>query len=117
MAPKAIGLDLEKMRVTLRKLAQFHASSAIYYETHGHFDEKYSRGVYNAEMASIFDQHYDYNFTFILDEFFSTWPNLDIKIIDKMVSAIIDLCIYYHAYNVFFLSPNYVWREIGANSF
>lgn len=77
------------MKIALRKLAQFHASSAVYYEQNGPFDEKYSRGLYNPDMATIFDVQTDIHLTFILDEFMSTWPHLDKKIIAKMVSLLI----------------------------
>ncbi|KAG5681397.1 hypothetical protein PVAND_010838 [Polypedilum vanderplanki] len=80
---KSTLFGMEKMKIALKKLAQFHAASAIYYERNGVFDEKYSRGVYNTEMTDIFDQHFDPNFNFIL-EFLSTWPNVDNKIIEKM---------------------------------
>lgn len=83
------GLDLQQMKVVLRKLAQFHASSAIYYEKHGKFDEKFSRGVYNHGMQTIFDESYDYNFSFIVDNIFSTWTQLDKSIIIKMVRIVI----------------------------
>lgn len=85
MASKSLGLDLSKMKIVLKKLAQFHASSAIHYENFGPFDEKFSRGVYNPFMKCIFDQHYDFNFTFIVDNIFSTWPQLNESVIAKMV--------------------------------
>lgn len=85
MAKKSEGLRLEEMKIVLKKLAQFHAASSIYYENNGEYDAKFSRGVYNVDMKEIFDQHYDFNVTYIIDEFFSTWPNLDKQIIDKMV--------------------------------
>jgi hypothetical protein len=73
------------MKIVLKKLAQFHASSAIYCENSKPLDEKFSRGVYNHGMTDIFDQHYDFNFTFIIDNIFSTWPQLSESIIAKMV--------------------------------
>ena len=82
------GLDLLQMKVVLKKLAQFHASSAAYYQKHGPFNEKFSRGVYNPGMQSIFDESYDYNFSFIVDNIFNTWPQLDKAIIIKMVKYI-----------------------------
>lgn len=85
VASKTDGLNYQKMKVILRKLAQFHAASALYYETSGAFDEKFRRGVYNKGMKSVFDQNYDYNFSFIVDNIFSTWSQLDKSIIKKMV--------------------------------
>jgi hypothetical protein len=88
VASKLEGLGMKKMEFVLQKLAYMHAASAVYFERNGSFDEKFSRGVYNVDMASIFDQHYDTVFNFIVKEFFSSWPNLDKKIIDKMVRII-----------------------------
>lgn len=85
MARKSEGLNKLEMAMALKKLAMFHAASAVHFESCGPYDEKFSRGVYNSDMAEMFDQHYDFNFTFVINEFFSTWPNLDKKIIDKMV--------------------------------
>lgn len=85
MAQKLEGLKKNEMELVLTKLAKYHAASAIDYEVRGPFSEKFSRGVYNSDMKDIFDQHYDFNFTFVINEFFTTWPNLDKKIIDKMV--------------------------------
>lgn len=85
MAKKSNGLNKHEMQFALKKLAQFHAASAVYVEKAGRFDDKFSRGVYNIDMKDIFDQHYDFNFTFVINEFFSTWPDLDKGIIDKMV--------------------------------
>lgn len=81
------GLDLQQMKVVLKKLALFHASSATYCEKNGPFNEKFSRGVYNPGMQSIFDESYDYNFSFIVDNIFSTWSQLDKSIIIKMVKG------------------------------
>lgn len=85
MAKKSDGLKKHEMEMVLKKLAKFHAASAVHYEANGPYDSKFARGVYNTDMKEIFDQHYDFNFTFVVDEFFSTWPNLDKRIIDKMV--------------------------------
>ena len=57
----------------------------------GPYDEKFTRGVYNPEMNEIFTFHYDFNFSFVIDNFFSKWPNLDSKIVDKMVRQPIQL--------------------------
>lgn len=85
MAKKSEGLKIHEMEMVLRKLAQFHAASAIQYEENGPYEEKFSRGIYNSGMHEIFQQNYDLNFSFVIDEFICTWPNLDKKIIDKMV--------------------------------
>lgn len=88
MAKKSKGLNKIEMEMTLKKLAQFHAASAIDFEQNGPYGEKFARGVYNADMNEIFGYHYDFNFTFVIDNFFSKWPNLDSRIIDKMVKTI-----------------------------
>lgn len=88
MAKKSEGLNKVEMEMTLAKLAKFHAASAVDYETNGPYDEKFSRGVYNEDMNEIFGYHYDFNFTFVIDNFISKWPNLDSKIIDKMVKPL-----------------------------
>jgi hypothetical protein len=115
VADKSKGLDRVRMEIALKKLAQFHASSAIYYENNGRFNEKYSRGLYNADMASIFEQHFDVTFVFILDEFLSTWPNLDNKIIGKMVRELSnDCCMRASLYcSCFFI----LRRKTGESSF
>jgi hypothetical protein len=85
MAKKFEGLKKREMEMALQKLAKFHASSAVYYQQNGPFDDKFSRGIYNVNMKEMFGHQYDYNFGFVMKECFSTWPNLDKKIIDKMV--------------------------------
>lgn len=74
-----------EMEIALEKLAKFHAASATHFEANGEYDEKFARGIYNKDMKEIFDQSYDFNFSFVINEFLSTWPNLDKRVIDKMV--------------------------------
>lgn len=94
MAHKCQGLIREEMLLALRKLAQFHAASAVYYERNGRkFDKTFKRGIYgiygnNKEMIKMFEMTYDQSFTFLIEECFSTWSALDKSIIDKMVSRI-----------------------------
>lgn len=87
MAKKSQGLSVEEMKIVLKKLAQFHAASAVHYENNGPYEEKFSRGVYNAGMKDVFDEHFEFNFTLVVDNFISKWPNLDKRIVDKMVRA------------------------------
>lgn len=75
------------MQIVLKKLAQFHAASVVHLERHGEYESRFARGVYNADMKEIFEMHYESNFTFIVDEIFSTWPGLDKAVIAKMVST------------------------------
>lgn len=86
MAKKSEGLKVHEMEMVLKKLAFFHSASAVHFERNGSYDEKFSRGVYNIGMKKIFDQSFDFNFGFVINEFVSKWPNLDKKIVDKMVS-------------------------------
>lgn len=88
MAKKSAGLNMDEMKLALKKLAEFHASSAVYVESNGAFDEKYERGVYNSGMRGIFDSSFDSTFGYILENFFSRWPDLDTRIVDKMVSVL-----------------------------
>ncbi|CRK98487.1 CLUMA_CG011844, isoform A [Clunio marinus] len=83
-ARKSDGLKQPEMEFVLKKLAQFHAASAVHCERNGSFDEKFSRGIYNSDMKEIFDQSYDFNISLIINEFFSKWPTLDKRIIEKM---------------------------------
>lgn len=85
MAKKSQGLSVEEMQIVLKKLAQFHAASAVHYENNGPYEFRFTRGIYNADMKDVFDQHFEFNFTFLVDNFISKWPNLDSQIVDKMV--------------------------------
>lgn len=87
MAKKSEGFKIHEMEMLLKKLAFFHAASALHFETKGEYDEKFSRGIYNIGMKEIFDTSYDFNFGYVLNEFVSTWPDLDKKIVDKMVCS------------------------------
>lgn len=88
MAKKSQGLNFEEMQIVLKKLAQFHAASAVHYENVGPYEFKFSRGIYNADMKDVFDQSFEFNFTFLVDNFVSKWPNLDSRIVDKMVGKL-----------------------------
>lgn len=81
-----MGLRKSEMEMVLKQLANLHAASAVDYERNGPFDVKFSRGVYNIEMKEMFESNYD-AVTFIIDECFSTWPNLNKRIVDKMVKV------------------------------
>lgn len=85
MASKSKGLRRKEMELALKKLAELHAASAVDYELRGPFSENFSRGIYNADMKEMFDSNYDFNFTFVVNDCLSTWPELDKRIIDKMV--------------------------------
>lgn len=85
------GMKMNEMRKVLEKLAKFHAASAIHFEIHGEYDKKFARGIYNHDMKDIFDQSYDFNFSLIINEFLSTWPNLDKRVIDKMVKKGVEI--------------------------
>lgn len=91
MAKKSAGLNFKEMLVVLKKIAQFHAASAVHVQNNGPYEERFARGIYNVDMKEIFSMHYDSNFSFIINEIFSTWPKLDKQIVDKMVSVWVGL--------------------------
>lgn len=98
MAKKSEGLSVPEMKMALNKLAKFHAASAVYCENYGAYAQKFTRGIYNVDMKEIFESSFDANFGFVLNEFFSTWPGLDKRIVDKMVK--LAQCHYYsHVWN------------------
>lgn len=88
MAKKSEGLKVPEVEAALKKLAKLHAASALHHAANGPYDEKFSRGIYNNNMKDIFDQHFSFNFSFVIDEFVSTWPDLDKRVIDKMVNLV-----------------------------
>lgn len=109
MASKSKGLRRNEMERALKKLAELHAASAVDYELRGPFSENFSRGIYNVDMKEMFDSNYDFNFTFVVDDCLSTWPELDKRIIDKMVSDI--------ACEFLVLNVSFHWnRKTGATS-
>lgn len=73
------------MQIVLRKLAQFHASSAVYVENNGELGENYARGIYNPDMREIFETNFEPFFGFVLGECISSWPDLDPAILLKLV--------------------------------
>jgi Ecdysteroid kinase-like family len=91
MAKKSQGLLKHQMEAVLKKLAQFHAASAVDIENNGAaLDEKYSRGIYNVDMKEIFEQNFEAFFGFVLSDCLSTWPDLDAVILDKLVSSAVE---------------------------
>ncbi|XP_073842766.1 uncharacterized protein [Musca autumnalis] len=47
------GLDQKHVECVLKKLAQWHAASAVYYEKNGPFEEQYRNGFYKEEMKPM----------------------------------------------------------------
>ncbi len=82
MAPKD-GLDMKHVRAVLEKIAKFHAVSVIYHERNGPYGERLKKGMYNEDMKCIFDQYYDSNFSFIIEEILTAWPHSQVEV-DKM---------------------------------
>jgi hypothetical protein len=87
MANRSQGLDKDEMKLVLKKLAQFHAASAVHFKNNGQISQKFQRGCYNHDMMDLFDSHFEFNFQFLINECFSSFPNLEKDIIDKMVSS------------------------------
>ncbi|XP_053671692.1 uncharacterized protein LOC128721914 [Anopheles nili] len=56
MVNRQEGLDLQHCHTLLRRLAQFHAASAVYYERHGSYDVKFKEGMYAEKNRSMFEQ-------------------------------------------------------------
>ncbi|XP_037951186.1 uncharacterized protein LOC119681945 [Teleopsis dalmanni] len=50
------GLDLEHTKATLKKLAQWHAASAVYVETIGKYDDKYLVGHFRPDFKGMMKQ-------------------------------------------------------------
>lgn len=75
-----------EMMMALKKLAQLHAASAVYFENNGAYDAKFARGIYNDGMKDIFDATYESNVNeFILKKVLIMWPELEKSLLDKMV--------------------------------
>lgn len=52
------GLDLDHTKSVLKILAEYHAASAVYYETIGSFPEKFNHGIFERSHKEVFTQMY-----------------------------------------------------------
>ncbi|KAL5274239.1 hypothetical protein ACFFRR_000789 [Megaselia abdita] len=53
------GLDMDHIKSVLKMLAQFHAASAVYYETFGPFNEMFKKGIIDPEKKEITEAMYN----------------------------------------------------------
>uniref|UniRef100_A0A182XXH1 CHK kinase-like domain-containing protein n=1 Tax=Anopheles stephensi TaxID=30069 RepID=A0A182XXH1_ANOST len=74
MAVRQKGLDLEHCHTLLRRLAQFHAASAVYYERNGPYDAKFKEGMYAEKNRAMFEQFQAQHDVFMY-EVMCKWPN------------------------------------------
>uniref|UniRef100_A0A182JZK9 CHK kinase-like domain-containing protein n=1 Tax=Anopheles christyi TaxID=43041 RepID=A0A182JZK9_9DIPT len=74
MAERQKGLDLEHCHTLLRRLAQFHAASAVYYERNGPYDAKFKEGMYAEKNRAMFEQFQAQHDVFMY-EVMCKWPN------------------------------------------
>ncbi|XP_053660980.1 uncharacterized protein LOC128709968 [Anopheles marshallii] len=74
MAVRQKGLDLEHCHTLLRRLAQFHAASAVHYERNGPYDAKFKEGMYSEKNRAMFEQFQAQHDVFMY-ETMCTWPN------------------------------------------
>lgn len=52
------GLDMEHTKRVLEILSQYHAASAVHYETVGPFPEKFNKGMFDPAMKEMFAELY-----------------------------------------------------------
>lgn len=52
------GLDMEHTKSVLKILSQFHAASAVHYETIGPFPDKFNKGMFEPEIVDMFIEMY-----------------------------------------------------------
>jgi Ecdysteroid kinase-like family len=55
MANRRLGLDMEHTQLILRKMAQWHAASAVLYERNGPYDECFKEGVYSEKIRPMME--------------------------------------------------------------
>ncbi|XP_058118338.1 uncharacterized protein LOC131284803 [Anopheles ziemanni] len=73
MANRRDGLDLEHCQTLLRRLAQFHAASAVLHEKNGPFDDKFKDGMYAEKNRKMFEQFQEMHDVFMY-ETMCNWP-------------------------------------------
>uniref|UniRef100_A0A1Y9H2Y0 CHK kinase-like domain-containing protein n=1 Tax=Anopheles dirus TaxID=7168 RepID=A0A1Y9H2Y0_9DIPT len=73
MVNRQTGLDLEHCHTLLRRLAQFHAASAVYYEQRGPYDAKFAEGMYTEKNRAMFEQFQSQHDVFMY-EAMCRWP-------------------------------------------
>ncbi|ETN60259.1 CHKov1 [Anopheles darlingi] len=74
MANRREGLDMEHCKKLLRRLAQFHAASAVQYERNGPYDDKFKEGMYAEKSRKMFEQFQKLHDAFMYKTM-CEWPN------------------------------------------
>ncbi|XP_058454347.1 uncharacterized protein LOC131432223 [Malaya genurostris] len=69
-------LDQTHTKVFLKKLAQFHAGSAMYYELNGKYSDKFKEGMYSERSEPMFAEHSKTQMETVT-KVVRTWPNGD----------------------------------------
>ncbi|XP_055856527.1 uncharacterized protein LOC129919608 [Episyrphus balteatus] len=54
---RCLGLDMQHMEEVLKKLAEFHAASAVHYERFGPFSEHFTQSFFKEENMEFFEEH------------------------------------------------------------
>lgn len=75
MAPKYVGIDDKKMKISLKKLASFHAASMILYEKHPKAFDNFTIGMFSRKIDA-FNGSQQSIFSFVVEEV-STWPGFE----------------------------------------
>lgn len=73
MVDRQIGLDMQHTKSILEKLAKFHAASAVCYERHGPYSEKFDEGMYSKNSRESLEPMMNDHFDVFLDALRS-WP-------------------------------------------
>uniref|UniRef100_A0A182Q3X6 CHK kinase-like domain-containing protein n=1 Tax=Anopheles farauti TaxID=69004 RepID=A0A182Q3X6_9DIPT len=74
MAHRQTGLDMEHCQSLLRRLAQFHAASAVYYERKGPYGAKFLEGMFSEKNRAMFEKFQSQHDGFMYQTM-SEWPN------------------------------------------
>lgn len=85
MEDRLKGLDFNKLKLTLEKLAEFHAASAVYVERNGHLNDQFAKGVYDPEQRSFYVTMYQHVLNIIVGSYKKSVKNGS-YFADKMVS-------------------------------
>ncbi|XP_055641626.1 uncharacterized protein LOC129778627 [Toxorhynchites rutilus septentrionalis] len=76
MVDRLNGLDRGHAEVVLKRLAQFHAASAVYHHRHGNYSEMFREGIYVERSEAFFEKHAESQSQSIVSAM-RTWPNGD----------------------------------------
>ncbi|ETN60258.1 CHKov1 [Anopheles darlingi] len=74
MANRRQGLDMDHSRMLLRRLAQFHAASAVYCEQNGPYDDKFQEAMFAEKGRAMHEQFQKLQSDFMY-MIFSNWSD------------------------------------------